>query len=179
MKNSSRFYPRNPLKSINSDEKIQGNPRKSNPHNRGSSQRNGDEPRNPNRSTGLNVAVSAGKEPNQLQPNARQPKPPQTAPAGGPAPPIAPGPPAPARERALAGEPALGPGQAFPASSARGVAIGGNKPKLTFIGWNERGPASIDSIWPPVIWLEARRLRLLAAARRAQVPDVAARGGRR
>src|SRR5260370_7564128 len=26
---------------------------------------------------------------------------------------------------------------------------GGNRPKLTFMGWNERGPASIVSLWPP------------------------------
>ena len=31
-------------------------------------------------------------------------------------------------------------------------ASGGNRPKLTFIGWNERGPASIVSTWPPVMW---------------------------
>jgi hypothetical protein len=46
-KNCSRFMPRNPLISLDSDERIQGNPRKSNPHDRGSSQRNSDEPRKP------------------------------------------------------------------------------------------------------------------------------------
>ena len=60
------------------------------------------------------------------------------------------------RERALAREPALRPGRRLPASSARGSTIGGNRPKLTFIGWNERGPASIDSMWPPVMWFEER-----------------------
>ena len=30
-------------------------------------------------------------------------------------------------------------------------ASGGNNPKLIFIGWNERGPASMVSIWPPVM----------------------------
>ena len=33
----------------------------------------------------------------------------------------------------------------------RGSASGGNRPKFTFIGWNEDGPASMVSIWPPVI----------------------------
>src|ERR1700754_771118 len=32
-----------------------------------------------------------------------------------------------------------------------GAASGGNSPKLMFIGWKERGPASMVSIWPPVI----------------------------
>ena len=32
---------------------------------------------------------------------------------------------------------------------------GGNKPKLTFIGWNDGGPASIVSIWPPVMWVSS------------------------
>src|SRR5712671_6581438 len=30
-------------------------------------------------------------------------------------------------------------------------ASSGNRPKLTFMGWNERGPASIVSTWPPVM----------------------------
>src|ERR1700722_11699788 len=46
-KNFDRFMPRNPLISLDSDEEIQGNPRKSNPHNWGFSQRNGQEPRKP------------------------------------------------------------------------------------------------------------------------------------
>ena len=37
------------------------------------------------------------------------------------------------------------------AVEATGSAIGGNRPKFTFIGWNEDGPASMVSIWPPVI----------------------------
>ena len=44
-KNFRRFIPRNPLISLDSDERIQGNPRKSNPHNRGFSERNGPAPR--------------------------------------------------------------------------------------------------------------------------------------
>ena len=30
-------------------------------------------------------------------------------------------------------------------------ASGGNRPKFTFIGWNDDGPASMVSIWPPVM----------------------------
>ena len=39
--------PRNPLKSLDSDERIQGNPRKSKAQNQGFSQRNGNRPRKP------------------------------------------------------------------------------------------------------------------------------------
>src|SRR5579871_1096896 len=31
----------------------------------------------------------------------------------------------------------------------------GNKPKLIFIGWKERLPCSIVSIWPPVMWFRS------------------------
>jgi hypothetical protein len=41
--------PRNPLISLVSDERIQGNPRESNPHLRGSSLANGEGPRKPKR----------------------------------------------------------------------------------------------------------------------------------
>src|SRR6202041_3634988 len=44
-KKFSAVFPRNPLISPDSDERIQGNPRKSNPQNRGFSQRNGEGPR--------------------------------------------------------------------------------------------------------------------------------------
>jgi hypothetical protein len=44
-KNFPGFFPLNPLISIDSDERIQGNPRKSNPHNPVFSQRNGEGPR--------------------------------------------------------------------------------------------------------------------------------------
>jgi hypothetical protein len=44
-KNVSPFMPRNPLISLVSHERIQGNPRKSNPHNQGFSERKGHEPR--------------------------------------------------------------------------------------------------------------------------------------
>src|ERR1700680_1236762 len=33
-----------------------------------------------------------------------------------------------------------------------GLASGGNSPKLMFIGWNERAPGSMVSMWPPVMW---------------------------
>ena len=55
-KNFSAKIPRNPLISLDSDERIQGNPRKSNPHKRRSSQRNGQEPRKSKRSDRTNVA---------------------------------------------------------------------------------------------------------------------------
>jgi hypothetical protein len=46
-KNFPRKIPRNPLISLDSDERIQGNPRKSNPHKQGFSRRNGEAPRKP------------------------------------------------------------------------------------------------------------------------------------
>jgi ABC-type oligopeptide transport system ATPase subunit len=48
-KNFARFMPGNPLISLDSDERIQGNPRKSNPHDRRFSQRNDQGPRKPKR----------------------------------------------------------------------------------------------------------------------------------
>jgi hypothetical protein len=48
-KNFPRVKPRNPLKSLDSDERIQGNPRQSKAHERRPSQRNGQEPRKPKR----------------------------------------------------------------------------------------------------------------------------------
>ena len=53
------------------------------------------------------------------------------------------------REGALARGAAFRAAQAFAFLSTRGSSIGGNRPKLTFIGWNERGPVSIASMWPP------------------------------
>jgi hypothetical protein len=47
--NYFRFRSRNPLKSLDSHERIQGNPRKSNGHERGLSQRKTDGPRKPKR----------------------------------------------------------------------------------------------------------------------------------
>jgi hypothetical protein len=47
-KNLSRFVPRNSLKSLDSDERIQGNPRKTNPHNRGSRSKTAGSQENPN-----------------------------------------------------------------------------------------------------------------------------------
>jgi hypothetical protein len=48
-KNFSRFIPRNPLISLDSDERIQGNPRKSNPQNRGFRGETARSQENPNR----------------------------------------------------------------------------------------------------------------------------------
>jgi hypothetical protein len=45
------------LKSLDSNERIQGNPRKSNPHDRGFSQRNGQGPRKPKRIDRTNAAT--------------------------------------------------------------------------------------------------------------------------
>src|SRR3984957_5737255 len=72
-KNYSRFKPRNPLKSLDSDERIQGNPRQSNPHEQGSSQRNGQGPRKtqtdrPDRYRGS----ATEKEPNRRHPKAKR-----------------------------------------------------------------------------------------------------------
>src|SRR5579863_7092854 len=44
---SSRKNPHNPLKSLDSDERIQRNPRQSKAHQRGSSRQNGEVPRKP------------------------------------------------------------------------------------------------------------------------------------
>jgi hypothetical protein len=44
-KKRSELFPHNPLKSLDSDERIQGNPRESNPDKRALSSRKGDEPR--------------------------------------------------------------------------------------------------------------------------------------
>jgi hypothetical protein len=67
-----RFKPRNPLKSIDSNERIQGNPRKSNLRDQGSSNRNGQGPRKPKRIDRTEVAAPAAKEPNRLHPKAKR-----------------------------------------------------------------------------------------------------------
>jgi hypothetical protein len=56
-KKSSTLFPRNPLKSFDSDERIQGNPRKSNPHSRGFSKPNGHAPRKSKRINRASVVV--------------------------------------------------------------------------------------------------------------------------
>ena len=61
---------------------------------------------------------------------------------------------------------------ARPASSNRGSAIGGKRPKLTFIGWNERGPASIDSIWPPVMWFRSAPIAVVGGGGSRSGPAV-------
>src|SRR3984957_1786812 len=68
-KNFSRFSPRNPLKNLDSDERIQGNPRKSNPHDRGFSQRNGAGPRESKRASQENTQ---GASTNRLAPSVRE-----------------------------------------------------------------------------------------------------------
>ena len=61
------------------------------------------------------------------------------------------------------------PRNRFP-SSAFGVRpSGGNRPKLTFIGWNERGPSSMVSIWPPVMWLMSAPSAVVAGSGRIPV----------
>src|SRR6516225_3238533 len=45
------------------------------------------------------------------------------------------------------------PRNRHPSARAAGArASGGNNPKLIFIGWNERGPLSMVSMCPPLIW---------------------------
>jgi hypothetical protein len=78
-KNFPRFKPRNPLKSLESDERIQGNPRQFNPHDRGPSERNSHEPRKPKRSTGPRSRLVTGTEPNRIHPNAKRPRPRKSA----------------------------------------------------------------------------------------------------
>jgi hypothetical protein len=56
-KKSSRQKLRNPLKSLDLDERIQGNPRKSKAPKRGPWQRNGHESREPKRTDRTNVAA--------------------------------------------------------------------------------------------------------------------------
>jgi hypothetical protein len=55
-KKFSRFIPRNSLKRLDSDERIQGNPRKSNTQKRGFSQRNRHAPRKPKLAGQTNIA---------------------------------------------------------------------------------------------------------------------------
>jgi hypothetical protein len=77
-KNYPRAKPRNPLISLDSDERIQGNPRKSNSRQLGFSQRNGRDPRKPKRTTGpASPAAETGPWP---------PIPAQSAPKGEPDP---------------------------------------------------------------------------------------------
>ena len=72
-KNCSRFMPRNPLISLNSDERIQGNQRKSNPHKPGLRSKTARSQENPNGSTRPTSRPAAEKEPNRLYPNATPP----------------------------------------------------------------------------------------------------------
>ena len=81
----------------------------------------------------------------------------------------------------LRASPRSGPARRLPASSNRGSTIKGKRPKLTFIGWNERGPGvdQFDVAPGDVIEQRADRGR---RRRRLQAPLPAARrrqGGRR
>ena len=72
-KEREKFFPpkaRKPLKSLDSDERIQGNPRQSNTYQQGSSQRNGQGQENPKRIDRTRPA--AEKEPNRLHPKAKR-----------------------------------------------------------------------------------------------------------
>src|ERR1700738_4440205 len=60
-KNFPRFKPRNPLKSLDSDERIQGNPRQSNLHQRGLRSETATSQENPNESTGPTSRPAADK----------------------------------------------------------------------------------------------------------------------
>ena len=73
-KNCSRLKPRNLLKSLDSNERIQRNPTKSNPHDRGPRSETATSQENPNGSTGPTSRPAAEKEPNRLHPNAKRPK---------------------------------------------------------------------------------------------------------
>jgi hypothetical protein len=69
--NFSAKNPRNPLKSLDSDERIQGNPRKSNPPGMGFSRRNRDRPRKPKRSDRTTVDQPR-KEPDRRRQTAKR-----------------------------------------------------------------------------------------------------------
>jgi hypothetical protein len=71
-KNSSPKTPCNPLKSLDSNERIQGTPRESNRHNRDFSQQNSQPPTKP-KSRLTNLAAAAETEPSRLRPNANRP----------------------------------------------------------------------------------------------------------
>src|SRR5207253_889598 len=58
-----------------------------------------------------------------------------------------------------------------------GVVSGGNRPKLTFIGWNERGPASMVSRCPPVIWPSRAPSAVVGGGGGIEPRDEADRGG--
>ena len=55
-----------------------------------------------------------------------------------------------------------------------GAASGGNRPKLMFIGWNERGPASMVSMWPPVMWPSSEPSAVVAGGGASDCPRASA-----
>src|ERR1700733_14956295 len=71
-KNFPPFFPRNPLISLDSDERIQGNPRKSNPHNPGFLQRKDHGPRKPKSTRSDPIRRSAERELDPLDPKAKR-----------------------------------------------------------------------------------------------------------
>ena len=68
-KKGPRFKLRNLLKSLDSDERIQGNPRESNAPERDLRSETATSQENPNGSTGPMSRPAAEKEPNRLHPN--------------------------------------------------------------------------------------------------------------
>src|ERR1700722_1400060 len=72
-KNFPRFKPRNSLKSLDSDERIQGNPRQSRAHNWGLRSETARSQENPNGWMGPMSRAAAETGPNRLHPKAKQP----------------------------------------------------------------------------------------------------------
>jgi hypothetical protein len=62
----ARFIPCNPLISLDSDERLQGNPRKPNRPNWGFRSENATDQGNPNGPTGRAFGLATGKDPNRL-----------------------------------------------------------------------------------------------------------------
>jgi hypothetical protein len=70
-KNFPRFISRNPLKSLDPNERIQGNPNKSNSSKRDFRSETAIGQENPNGSTGPTPRPAAEKEPNRPHPKAK------------------------------------------------------------------------------------------------------------
>src|ERR1700723_1109391 len=67
----------------------------------------------------------------------------------------------------LRAAPRSGPRRRLPLDSACGPSIGGNRPKFTFIGWNEGGPGAVVSILPPGVWVMGAPRAVVPGASRA------------
>jgi hypothetical protein len=61
--------------------------------------------------------------------------------------------PRPDGERTLLSDRLSGAAQALAVLGLGIRSRGGNRPKFTFMGWKERGPSSMVSMWPAVMWL--------------------------